>query len=200
MLGFAFGVQVYGIFWVITSGLVSVCSTPWFDSGYMLGVSLRGLLSSTLQKTAESPQLQFLDGRRHSIRYVEADSHGPALDHRDFAVAVRAGWSISLVCSREIQFHSCSSSMWSSSPLSLRTVYPMVLTIRQTWDSPVASHGGRRPCCAVLQYSSANVEETVELPQLQLVFLRGHCRALSRRCATTVLSGSDVTVVVTSPD
>ena len=25
----------------------------------------------------------------------------------------------------------------------------------------------------------------VELPQLQLVFLRGHCRSLSRRCATT---------------
>ena len=41
---FAFGVQDYGIFWVITSVMVSVCSTPWSDSGYMLGVSLRGLV------------------------------------------------------------------------------------------------------------------------------------------------------------
>ena len=111
-------------------------------------------------------------------------------------------------------------------PLSLRRVYPMVQTVRRTWDSPVASHGGRCPrcadeqvhfpvvaqrlfpivqtarrtietsqlqyasagrcpCCAVPQFSSADVEETVELPQLQLVFLRGHCRAHSRRCATT---------------
>ena len=26
----------YGIFWEMTSGMVSVCDTPWFDSGYML--------------------------------------------------------------------------------------------------------------------------------------------------------------------
>ena len=49
----------------------------------------------------------------------------------------------------------------------------------------VAEHGGRCPCCAVLQFSSADVEETVELPQLQLVFLRGHCRSRTRRCAMT---------------
>ena len=86
----------------MTPGMVSVCSTPWFDSGYMLGVSLRGLLSSTLQKTAESPHLQFIDGRRHSLRYAEADSHGPAClaDHGDFAVADHAWWSMPLVCSR----------------------------------------------------------------------------------------------------
>ena len=41
---FAFGVQDYGIFWETPSGVVSVCYTPWFDSGYMFGVSLRGLL------------------------------------------------------------------------------------------------------------------------------------------------------------
>ena len=35
--------------------------------------------------------------------------------------------------------------------------------------SPVAAHGGRCPCCAVLLFSSADVEETAELPQLQLV-------------------------------
>ena len=54
----------------------------------------------SMPKTAESPQLQFIYGRRHSLRYAEVDSHGPAVDHRDFAVAVRVGWSMSLVCSR----------------------------------------------------------------------------------------------------
>ena len=34
----------------MTSGMFSERSAPWFGSGYMLGVSLRGLLSSTLQK------------------------------------------------------------------------------------------------------------------------------------------------------
>ena len=84
--------------------------------------------------------------------------------------------------------------LWSSSPFSLRRVHPMVQTVRQTRDFPVASHGGRCPrcagragslprrgaeacstvahhggrcpCCAVLQLSSAHVEETVELPRL----------------------------------
>ena len=36
----AFGVQDSGLFWETTSGTVSVCNTPWFDSGYMFGVSL----------------------------------------------------------------------------------------------------------------------------------------------------------------
>ena len=111
-------------------------------------------------KTAESPQLQFICGRRLSLRYAEADSYGPAVDRGDFAVAVRVGWSLSLVCSRE--FRSCSSSSWSSSPLSLRRVYPMVQTVRQTWDSPVAVQGGRRSCCA------------------------GRARSLPRRCAEAV--------------
>ena len=44
--------------------------------------------------------------------------------------------------------------------------------------------------------TGAVVEWTVVLPQLRLVSLRGHCRAHSRRCATT--DGSDVIVAVTS--
>ena len=36
---------VYGLFWEITSGMVSVCDTPWFDSGYLSGVGLRGFLA-----------------------------------------------------------------------------------------------------------------------------------------------------------
>ena len=57
-------------------------------------------MASTLQETAESPQLQFLDGRGHSLRYAEADPHSPGClaDHRDFAVAVRGGSSMSLLC------------------------------------------------------------------------------------------------------
>ena len=101
-----------------------------------------------IQQTTEIPQLLFdfrwsmpccavRAGSLHR-RGAEAVSYGPdcSSDHRDFAVAVRVGLSMSLLC-------------WSHS-------------------SP-----------------SADVEETVELPQLRLVFLRGHCRAHSRRCATT---------------
>ena len=47
---FALGVQEYGFFWKTASGMLSVFSSPWFDSGYILGVSLRGLLASTLQE------------------------------------------------------------------------------------------------------------------------------------------------------
>ena len=66
-----------------------VFSTPWFDSGYMLRQITKAFLASALQKTAEFPQLQFLDGRGHSLRYAEADPHGPdcLADHRDFATA-----------------------------------------------------------------------------------------------------------------
>ena len=51
--------------------------------------------------------------------------------------------------------------------------------------STVAQHGGRCPCCAVPQFSSAAVEETAELPQLQLVVLvlgqgRSHARCVQR--------------------
>ena len=71
---FAFGVQVYGILWVITSELVSVCSTPWFDCGYM-SASVCEAFCLRLQKTAENPQLQFIDGRRFSCRGAQVDSH-----------------------------------------------------------------------------------------------------------------------------
>ena len=148
---FALGVRVFGFFWKMTSG-ISVCSTPWSTVDTCLASVYEGFLASTLQKTAESPQLQFFDGRRHSLRYAEADSHGPAVDYRDCAVAVRAGWSMSLVCkSWRFQFCGCTFSMWSSTPLSLSRVYPMVQTVRLTWDSPVASIGGRRPCLQVEQ-------------------------------------------------
>ena len=41
-----------------------------------------------------------LPGRRHRFRGAEAVSHGPdsSSDHRDFAVAVRVGWLMSLLC------------------------------------------------------------------------------------------------------
>ena len=84
----------------MTPGMVSVCCTPWFDSGYMLGVSLRGLFCLPhCRKTAESPQLQFFDGRRHSLRYAEAVSHGPAcladqeISQLQFTLGGRCPWS-----------------------------------------------------------------------------------------------------------
>ena len=66
----------------------------------MLRQITEAFLASTLQKTAEFPQLQFLDGRGHSLRYSEADPHGPdcLADHSDFAAAVRVGSSMSLLC------------------------------------------------------------------------------------------------------
>ena len=41
-------VRVFGFFWKMTSG-ISVCSTPWFDSGYTLGVSLQRPWSRTAE-------------------------------------------------------------------------------------------------------------------------------------------------------
>ena len=105
--------------------------------------------------------------------------------------------------------------LWSSSPLSLRRVFPMVQTVRQTRDFPVASHGGRCPrcagragslprrgaeassmvqtvcltmdiqqcrcpCCAVLQFSSADVEDTAELPRLHSLWFSS-CGAAHHR-------------------
>ena len=37
-----------GLFWVISSGIVSVCYTPWFDIGYMRCASLRGFVEEFL--------------------------------------------------------------------------------------------------------------------------------------------------------
>ena len=88
---FALGLRVYGFFWKMTSGMLSVCSTPWFDSGFMLGVSLRGLMASTLQITADSPQLQFIKGRRHPCLYAFTIPYGSVCseNHRDSPVARR---------------------------------------------------------------------------------------------------------------
>ena len=114
---FALGVRVFGFFWKMTSG-ISVCSTPWFDSRYMLAVSLQRL-GPELQKTAVSTQLQFIAGHRHLFRSAEAVPLGPdfSADHRDSPVAVR--WSMSPLCGgadsqvllrrRPRRSHSCSS-------------------------------------------------------------------------------------------
>ena len=85
----------------------------------------------------------------HPCLYAEAVSHGPAClaDHGDFAVAVRSGWSMSLVCSRAGSSSAAAVHQRGRlHPCRCAEFYPMVQTVRQTWDSPVASHGGRRPC------------------------------------------------------
>ena len=53
----------FWFFWKMTS-CISVCSTPWFDSGYVLGVSFQRP-GPEPQITVDSPQLQFIAGRRH---------------------------------------------------------------------------------------------------------------------------------------
>ena len=75
---FACGVQDYGLFLGDHFRTVSVCNTPWFDSGYMFGVGLRTLFWFSLKKTAwifrsGSPTL-VVD---ISCGGAEVDSHGP---------------------------------------------------------------------------------------------------------------------------
>ena len=55
-----------------------------------------------------------------------------------------------------------------------------------------------RPGCAGPAGSGAVGEETVAIPQLQLVFLRGHCRSHARRCDRQMPDALDVTVAVAS--
>ena len=75
-LVFACGVQDYGLFWETTSGTVSVCNTPWFDSGYMFGVSLRGLLEDFTRFIREGgtpfPEVDFCSPCKHGRREVAA--------------------------------------------------------------------------------------------------------------------------------
>ena len=93
----------FGFFWEMTSH-VSVFGSlvrQWI----LFYVSLqRPGLCLRLQKTAENPQLQFIDGRRFSCRGAQADSRV-------------------LLFSRPWFFHSCSSSTRSSSSFSWRRGY-----------------------------------------------------------------------------
>ena len=72
-------------FWKLTSG--------WLPYSALLGstvdachVSSRRLVQTA--QTAVSPQLQFIFGRRHPLRFAVADFHGPDClsDHRDSPV------------------------------------------------------------------------------------------------------------------
>ena len=79
---FAFGVQDYGISWEVTSGMVSVCNTPWFDSGDVFGVSLRSLLAVACARL-----VCFV--RRHLCRGAQADSHGPVQETIEFLLQLQ---------------------------------------------------------------------------------------------------------------
>ena len=66
---FGRGVHDYGFSWETTSECIPYSAT-----------FLRQFLESygsDCRKTAESPQLQFIEGRRHSLRAAESDPHGP---------------------------------------------------------------------------------------------------------------------------
>ena len=55
------------IFWEMTSGIISVLDTLWFDSGYMFGVSLRGFLDvSPVEAQRQIPMVQTLLDHRVS--------------------------------------------------------------------------------------------------------------------------------------
>ena len=63
-----------------------------------------------------------------------------------------APWTRRTVKWRDYGRHACCTQpqapVVQTTPLSLRRVYPMVQTVCQTWDFPVASHDCRCPCCA----------------------------------------------------
>ena len=160
--------SVVGLFWVMTSGNVPVFSAFWFYTGYM-STSVYGGLVSLVPRSCRQRQLVLLVSTHFALCFLLCSqalmSHIMAgMDQKDFfvapqlqfvkvvpfpvvsqrpfpmvqpvwpttrgfAVAVRAGWSMSLVCNRAGFLCSCSSSTWSSSPLSLRSVYPMVQTV-----------------------------------------------------------------------
>ena len=123
-------------------------------------------------QTVESPQLQVHPGCRHLFRGCRGSLSRSRLSSDHSCTR----WSTSL-------FPSCRSLprrgaegcfLWSRllvGPFRLRSLQH--------------ASDGRCPCCAVPQFSSADVEETGCAPTVALVFLRGHCRAHSRRCVTT---------------
>ena len=86
---------------------LALCSLPWL-AGPRCSASwpvrsrrtAARVLWFRLQKTAESPQLQFSAGHRHPVRAAEADPHGPdnSADHREYTVAVRIWLSMSPIC------------------------------------------------------------------------------------------------------
>ena len=160
-------------------------------------------------------------------RYAEAVSRGAAClaDHRGFAAAVRAGWSMSLVCSRagfcaaavhqrgrlhpcrcaefipwfrqlsDLGIPSCCT-RWSTSlfpgragslprrgaeavsygPDRSSDHRDFAVAVRVGWFMSLFCWSSRFRCS--LRRDSWD-------PTIALVFLRGHCRSHSRRCATT---------------
>ena len=249
---FAFRVQDSGLFWVMTSGNVPVFSASLRRLGFLgaalvsttavgfAGVdALRAMFPSlfsgpdVLHRGRYGPEGPFCgsavavcQGHCLPCRYAEAVSRGPAslADHRGFAVAVRAGWSMSGMQSCRF-LRSCSSSTWSSSPLSLRRVYPMVQTVVKpgnpqllykvvyfpvSWSCRFTSRRGaedrssdhRDFAVAVrvgwLMSLLCGVTVLVELPQLRSSFCVDtvvHILAIVQR---QMPGGSDVTVAVTS--
>ena len=57
---------------------VFVSSSCWFNTGYILRQFTEAFWFR-LRKIVESPQFQFIDGRRISCRGAESDSHGLAV-------------------------------------------------------------------------------------------------------------------------
>ena len=58
----------------------SRCVSSWFsgpDALHHGWYGLAGTVCGAVQKTVESPQLQFIYGCRHSFRAAESDPHGP---------------------------------------------------------------------------------------------------------------------------
>ena len=144
-------------------------------------VSLRRLV----QKTADSPQLQFTFGRRRPPRTAVVDFHGPvySADHRDSAVAVRirgrclrcAGRAVSQVSPwrRHSCSHSCSS---------LRHCRPW-FRLRKTARFPqLQVHQGRSYSCRGAE-ADPHVLVTMEISQLQFDMVSSSL--LCRLCSST---------------
>ena len=122
--------------------------------GIMAGYEPEGQLPeafcSELQKTAESPQLQFIAGHRHPVRAAKADLHGPDYSehHRDSTVAVRIWWSMSPLCGQCSLSGAAVEKTFVLPQLQLvEKLPPVVQTAENCWFSVVAVHQGRSHSC-----------------------------------------------------
>ena len=154
----------------------SRCVPPWFSGPDALH---HGWYGPEGQLRASAVAVR--QGRRHPCRFADADSHGPPClkDHNDFAVAVCAGWSMSQVCKScwFLQFRSCSSSTWSSTPCRgaefipwsrqfVRPGFPQLL--QMVVDVPVY-RSCNSPCrSAEADSPGLAVQQTTETPQLRV--------------------------------
>ena len=123
---------------------------------------------------AAVPQLQFFEGRRHHCLYAVADLHGPV--QKTIEIPQFVDMVADFPCCAVVQISpGCCSSTRSSTPLSWRRVDPHGSSVQQTTEILVVAVHMVVDVLVILVVRVPQLpvmEETVVLPQLQLVELR----------------------------